>query len=107
MQMPLDHGVVDISRYRDSFCHKPPCLPRVMIAIPGIADMVESILKAVGISVQLLFAARVIEAAFIDRVSERALEIVCPSLAIIDNASSFLKLPSSLASVSDLSFGWQ
>src|SRR4029077_13805181 len=105
--MPLDHRVIDISRYRDSLRYKPPCLSRVMIAIPGIADIVQSILKAVCVSVQLLFAARMIQGAFIDRMSEGILESVCPSLAIIDNVSGFLKLPSSLASVSDLSFSWQ
>jgi hypothetical protein len=78
-----------------------------MITIPGIAYMVQGILKAVCVSVQLVFAARMIEPAFIDRMSEGALEGVCPSLAVIDNARGILKLPSSLASVSDLSLSWQ
>ena len=69
--------------------------------------MVQSILKAVCVSVQLLLATRMIERTFIDRMSEHALEGVCPSLAIIDNAGGFLNRPSSFASVSDLSLSGQ
>ena len=60
--------------------------------------MVHGILKAVCVSVQLLFAARMIESAFIERMSEDTLESVCPFLAVIDNAGGFLKLPLSLPS---------
>jgi hypothetical protein len=75
-----------------------------MIAIPGIAYMVHRILEAVCVSVQLLFAARMIESALIDCMSEDGLESVCPFLTVIDNAGGFLNLLSSLPSMSDLSF---
>ena len=75
-----------------------------MIAIPGIAHVVHDLLESVCISVQLPFAARMIESAFIDRMPEDTRESVCPSLAVIDNSGGFLNLPLSLPSVSVLSF---